>query len=507
MPLKNKILNLVFSNRLREIDKMRKYPHHVQEEVFGSLIKSLSMCEYGKSFGIKNSSTYSYFTKNVPIVSYDQYESWIGRTMNGENNLIWTKDILWYSKSSGTTSSVSKFLPVPNKFLQRGHLQGGKDVLALFMNNYPNNNVLKGKTLTLGGSVEQKSSNDYRYSCGDISAIMMNATPWYAKINRVPSIEVAVTKNFNDKIEGICKECVTQNLTSFAGVPSWNMVMLEKVLEYTGKNNISEVWENMELFVHGGISFEPYRTQYQRLIPSDKMKYMETYNASEGFFGIQDNPLTQDMLLMMDYDIFYEFLPMDSFNDHSTAVPIEGVEIGKNYALIISTAGGLWRYMIGDTVKFTSIYPHKIVITGRTKLYINAFGEEIIIENAENALKKACQATGAEIKEYMAAPIFMSLGNKGRHQWVIEFATAPTNIDIFTEILDKSLMEFNSDYAAKRFNNTTVYAPQVDVVPNKSFNKYMESCGKLGGQNKVPRLSNTRDLMDKFLDFIKNSEQ
>lgn len=504
MPIKNRLLNLVFSNRLKEIDRMRKDPHSVQEELFGSLMRSFSLCEYGRSFEMKNDSSYSYFAKSVPIVSYDQYEQWINRTMNGEKNLIWTKDILWYSKSSGTTSSVSKFLPVPDDYLQRGHLQGGKDVLALFMHNYPNNNVLSGKTLTLGGSVEQKNADAYRYSCGDISAIMMNATPWYAKINRVPSLKIAVTKNFNEKIEGICRECVSQNLTSFAGVPSWNMVMLEKILEYTGKRTISEVWENMELFVHGGISFEPYRTQYKRLIPSDKMKYMETYNASEGFFGIQDDPLTQDMLLMMDYDIFYEFLPMESFDDFSTVVPVEGVEVGKNYALIISTAGGLWRYMIGDTVKFTSVYPHKIVITGRTKLYMNAFGEEVIIENADKSLKKACEATSAEIKEYMAAPIFMSLGSKGQHQWVIEFATPPVDMDRFTQVLDSSLMEANSDYAAKRFNNTTVYAPKVDCVPPNSFHRYMESCGRLGGQNKVPRLSNTRDSLEKFLAFVES---
>lgn len=498
----NSVIRSYFGSRLREIDFFRKHPILAQQEAFRSLATVLGRCAYGREWGVTTGISYEQFAARVPVVTYDDFSGWITRAMQGECNVIWDKDIRWFSKSSGTTSSVSKFLPVPDQYLSRGHLQGGRDVLAVFIDNYPDTTVLKGKTLTLGGSLDTTFHQQHKVTCGDISAIMMSHTPWYARFNRVPSPEVAVMKDFNDKIEGICRECVGKNVTSFAGVPSWNMVMLEKVLAYTGKSNVCEVWPNMELFVHGGVAFDPYRAQYQRLIPSQQMKYMETYNASEGFFAIQDDPMSKSMLLMLDYGIFYEFLPMKHYGDYSKVVPLEGVSVGEDYAMIITTEGGLWRYEIGDTVRFTSLSPHKIEITGRTKLFINCFGEEIVIENAEKALAAACRETGAEISEYMAAPVYMEIGSRGAHQWVLEFSTPPSDLFLFATLLDSTLQAVNSDYAAKRHLDTTLTFPEVSAVEKGSFYGWFAVKGKLGGQHKVPRLSNNRQLMDEFLTYM-----
>lgn len=506
MPILTSIVHTLCSGRLRAIDRYASSAAEIQYEQFRKLTERLSNTRYGEEHRINGHGSYDYFREHLPVVTYDEIAPYIDRMRSGEEHVLWDRKVEWYAKSSGTTASKSKFIPVSPELLESCHLQGPRDVLALFTRNYPESNVFSGKTITLGGShaIDELSKGGAR--SGDLSAIMIQHTPMIAAVNRLPSKEVALLPDFEEKVARICAECVDKNVTSFAGVPSWNMVMLNKVLEYTGKSNICEVWPNMELFIHGGVNFKPYREQYRKLIPSPAMKYMETYNASEGFFAIQDNPAEEDMLLMLDYGIFYEFLEVSDLHDTTKTVPLEGVRPGVNYAMIVSTAGGLWRYLIGDTVTFTSVRPYKIRITGRTKLFINTFGEEIIIDNAEQALAAACRATGAQISEYTAAPVYMEAGSKGSHQWLIEFAVAPTDPELFACTLDRRLQEVNSDYEAKRKNDTTLYAPQVVALPAGTFYRWMKSRGKAGGQNKVPRLANDRRYADELLTFESNQK-
>lgn len=503
--MKNRLVNLFFSQRLKEIDFFRLFPEMAQATVFRRLMGGFANCEYGKKCAVTKDMSYEDFRVNVPVVTYEEYQCWIEKSFKNKLGVVSDEDVLWYSKSSGTTSSKSKFIPVTQRYLKKGHLIGGRDTLAITMDNYPKNGLLNGKALTLGGSIEQNISNDISYSCGDISAIMMSNTPWYAKRFRAPSLDVAITKNFKEKVEKICKECSTQNITSFAGVPSWNLVMMEKILEYNGKQTIPEVWKNIELFTHGGVSFEPYREQYNKLFPNPNMKYVETYNASEGFFGIQDIPNSEDMLLMCDYDIFYEFMPMSRYGDESSIVPIEGVKKDVNYAMIISTSAGLWRYLLGDTVKFTSLTPHRIKITGRTKLFLNVFGEEVVIENSNTAIVAAAKETKAIMSEYMVTPIFMEIGSRGAHQWIVEFSKLPVSFENFAKKVDKTLQEINSDYEAKRFDNTTLDLPQFVFVEKGAFYNWYDSKGIMGGQNKIPRLSNFRELADEFLLYVEKN--
>ena len=386
--------------------------------------------------------------------------------------------------------------------LNDSHLRGPRDLLGMFASLYPETKVFNGKFMTLGGSHKLERLNDTANS-GDLSAIMIDNTPWWASMSRLPRVDTALIPDFERKIERICLETISKNVTSIAGAPSWNFVLLQKILEYTGKRNVLEVWPNMELFMHGGMGFEPYRKQFENLIPSENMKYVESYNASEGFFAIQNNPSSRDMLLMLDYGVFYEFLPVDSLHDYTKAVSVADVKLGVNYAVIITTSAGLWRYMIGDTIEFTSLKPLKIKIIGRTKHFINAFGEEVVIDNAEQALSAACDQTGAIIAEYTAAPIYMNEGNKGCHEWLIEFIKTPKSLDKFIEVLDLRLQELNSDYEAKRLNSVTLDMPKLTELPQGTFYKWMQYRGKLGGQNKVPRLANTREYVDQLKQLLK----
>ncbi|HPF93205.1 MAG TPA: GH3 auxin-responsive promoter family protein, partial [Tenuifilaceae bacterium] len=397
----------------------------------------------------------------------------------------------------------SKFIPVSYEALEECHFRGGKDILALYTDLYPETNIFSGKGLTLGGSHQVDKFNNQSYY-GDLSAILIENIPWWADFIRTPSQKVALIPEWEVKLEMLTKEALKENVTNLAGVPSWNLVMIRHILDYTGKSNLLEIWPNLELFTHGGVSFTPYREQFQKLIPSPGMHYLETYNASEGFFAIQDNPCSNDMLLMLDYGIFYEFIPLDELASPSPhALTIADVEVGKNYALVITTNSGLWRYLIGDTVTFTSTFPHKIKISGRTKHFINAFGEEVIIENAERALKVACEKTGALINEYTAAPIYMGDNAKGAHEWLIEFEVEPADLKFFTAALDNALCSINSDYEAKRYKGITLMEPTVHALKPGTFFRWMRERGKLGGQNKVPRLSNTRDYVDSILELIK----
>lgn len=502
MPLLNSIISWVNVKRLHQIELFKKYPYDVQLEVLTKLVDQASRTTWGVQYGYDSIDSVADYQERVPISTYEDFKPYINRLMAGEQNVVWPTEIKWFAKSSGTTSDKSKFIPVSNEALEDCHFRGGKDVIAFYTRERPGNGILKGKALTLGGSAEVNKFSNQSYF-GDLSAVIIENLPFWAQIIRTPAAEIALIPDFEEKLEKIIRHTVNENVTSIAGVPSWNLVLLKAILDHTGKSNILEVWPNLELFTHGGVSFTPYREQFAKLIPSDKMNYLETYNASEGFFGIQDELDRGDMLLMLDLGIFYEFIPMDQIDDpHPKAYTIGEVETGVNYAIIITTNGGLWRYMIGDTVVFTSLLPHRIKISGRTKYYINAFGEEVILDNAERALMAACRETGATIKEYTAGPLYMSNESQGAHEWMIEFETLPNSLEYFGEALDQSLRSINSDYEAKRYKNLTLMKPRVVSLAPGTFYRWMQKRGKLGGQNKIPRLANDRKYLDELSDIL-----
>jgi len=506
MPIINSIVNWLNVKRNFTIDLFRKYPYNVQKETFGKLISFAAETDWGVKHGYHDEMTIEEFQEKVPLQNYDDIKPYIERLRNGEQNLLWPSEIRWFAKSSGTTSDKSKFIPVSNESLEDCHFRGGKDVLAIYTNNYPETNVLKGKALTLGGSHQINNFSNQSYY-GDLSAILIENLPFWSTFIKTPSAKIALLSEWEEKLEKLTQHTINENVTNIAGVPSWVLVLIKYILEHTGKNNILEIWPNLELFVHGGVSFTPYREQFRQFIPKKDMNYMETYNASEGFFGIQDNPETDDMLLMLDYGIFYEFIPLENIHDENPPVyTVKNVELNKNYAIVISTNSGLWRYVIGDTVYFTSLFPHKIKISGRTKHFINTFGEEVIIDNAEQALQKACEKTGASIREYTAAPIFMDNRAKGSHEWIIEFEMRPDNDDLFKKSLDEELQKINSDYEAKRYKDITLEPPHIHFAPDGSFYKWFSSKGKLGGQNKMPRLSNSRQYVDELMKIINKSQ-
>jgi hypothetical protein len=499
MPVINSIIKWVNFKRNYEIELFKNHPYEVQREVLFELLDKASNTEFGLAHHFRNIRTEKEFREQVPVQTYEDIKSTVGRMMLGEKNLLWPGETRWFAKSSGTTNDKSKFIPVSKDSLEDVHIRGGRDVLAIYLNNYPNSGVLSGKALTLGGSHKVHNYNNNCYY-GDLSAILIENIPFWTDFYRTPSTEISLLEEFQEKIEKIIQYSLDENVTSFAGVPSWYLVLLKRVLEVTGKSNILEVWPNLELFTHGGVKFEPYREQYEKLIPKADMHYMETYNASEGFFGIQDEPDKKDLLLMLDYGIYYEFIAMDDFRaGNLTALPLESVEIGKNYAMVISTNGGLWRYLIGDTVRFTSKEPFKFVITGRTKHFINAFGEEVIIDNAEKAFKIACERTNAIISEYTGGPVYMQNNQKGAHQWIIEFEKLPDDLDHFIQLFDGALKTINSDYEAKRHKNLSLEMPHVVVAKPGLFMEWMKLRGKVGGQNKIPRLSNDRQYLDPLI--------
>lgn len=506
MPIINSIVNFLSTKRLKSIDEFRKHPFETQATIIKGLVETAKGTEWGKMHDFSSIRSIETFQQRTPVQDYNQAKPYIERVRQGEQNVIWPTDICWFAKSSGTTDDKSKFIPVSEESLNSVHFQGGKDTLTIYNYNHPETQIFTGKGLTLGGSHQIDRLNEKAFT-GDLSAILIENIPFWADLFRTPSQKVALIPDFEEKMRRIAEEAIPENVTYFAGVPSWNMVLMKYILEHTGKSNLFEVWPNMELFIHGGVSFTPYREQYRRLFPSDAMNYMETYNASEGFFALQDDPKTNDMLLMLDYGIFYEFIPMDNFFDTSfTPLTVADVKTGVNYAMVITTNGGLWRYVIGDTVEFTSLYPHKIRITGRTKHFINTFGEELIIDNAEQAIKAACEKTGAIVSEYTAAPIYMDSDAKGGHEWLFEFEKEPDSLDEFTSILDQNLIRLNSDYEAKRFKSITLQRPVVHSLRKGVFYEWLKQSGKLGGQHKVPRLYNNRDYIDKLLSINRNQQ-
>ena len=504
MPLLNSVIKWINIRRNYQIQYYREYPLEIQNETLLSLLNNAKNTEWGKKHKYVKISSVKEFQKAVPLQNYNDIKPFVDRLRQGEKDLLWPGEVKWFAKSSGTTSNKSKFIPVTKESLEDCHLRGPKDVFAQYIKNHPETKILKGKMLTLGGShrVNNVSNNSYY---GDLSAIMIENVPFWTDFIRTPTTEIALIEEFEEKIEKIIETTLDQNISSFAGVPSWYLVLFKRLLEKTGKSNILEVWPNMEVFAHGGVNFEPYRAQYQKFIPSEQMHYMETYNASEGFFAIQDNQDRNDMLLMLDYGIYYEFIPMSEWGDENQRVlTLEEIELDENYAMVISTNAGLWRYIIGDTVKFTNKYPFKIKVTGRTKHFINAFGEEVIIDNAERAMQIACNYSGAVVNEYTAGPIFMDEKQKGTHQWIIEFEIPPKDLEHFTKILDNSLKTLNSDYEAKRHKNLALEKPHIISAPKGTFYKWMKKRGKVGGQNKIPRLANDRKYLDELMNMLQN---
>ena len=502
MTIFNSVFTWFMKKRIHQIELFMKYPNEVQEEWFEQLVAGAENTEWGKLYGYKSIENLAQFKERVPIQNYDTLKPYIERMLKGEQNVLWPSEIRWFAKSSGTTSDRSKFIPVSEESLEECHFKGGKDMLTLYFNNRPNARIFTGKSLTLGGSHQVGQLNADTFF-GDLSAVIMKNLPLWAEFYRTPHLDIALLENFEEKIEKMAYATKDVNVTSISGVPTLNILLFKRILEITVKSNLLEVWPNLELYFHGAVNFTPYREQFKKLIPNDDMYYLETYNASEGFFGIQDQDEPGDLLLMLDYGIFYEFLPLENLNDDNPkTLTLDEVELNKNYALIISTNAGLWRYMIGDTIRFSSLSPYRIQITGRTKHYINAFGEELIIDNAERALAEACSQTGAIIRDYTAAPVYFTGNECGAHEWLIEFEKKPPEFERFIDILDETLRRVNSDYDAKRFKDMALRRPIVRKVAEGTFFNWMKEKGKLGGQHKVPRLANNREYIDSILKML-----
>lgn len=497
----NSLISLFTQKRLVQIDYFKANPVEIQRNTLQELLKTAENTTYGQKYSFQTILTAEQYRQRLPIVSYEDIKDGIRQCMDGEQNLFWPEEIKWFAKSSGTTDAKSKFIPVSPSSLENCHFRGGKDVVAIFNRLYPESQVFSGKTLALGGSSDvNKMNNNCQY--GDLSAILISNTPFWANLMKTPDASIMLMNNWEEKLEKICETTVDEDVRCLAGVPSWFLTLINKMLEKNGKSNLYEIWPNLELFIHGGISFVPYQEQYKRLLPDSKMKYLETYNASEGFFGIQDNPGDSSMLLMLDYGVYYEFMPMQEMGKtNPETLLLEEVREGVNYALIITTNGGLWRYMLGDTIQFTSLSPYKFRITGRTKLFINAFGEELIIDNATEALRKTCDQTGSHVFEFTVAPIFMEEGKKGAHEWLVEFETPPADSAKFAEILDSELQKLNSDYEAKRM--LSLECLKIQIARQGLFTDWLKEKGKLGGQHKIPRLWNDRTHIEELLELNK----
>jgi GH3 auxin-responsive promoter len=497
IPIINSIASWVLKQRIHQIELFLKYPNEVQEELLMNLIRRAENTVVGTQYDFASITSYAAFSERVPVSSYEDLQPLIERTRQGEQNVFWDTPIKWFAKSSGTTNAKSKFIPVSNDALEDCHYKGSKDLLCLYLNNNEASEMFLGKSLRLGGSSQIYEDKDTFF--GDLSAILIENMPIWAEFSSTPSNKISLMSEWETKLTAIINETKNENVTSFAGVPSWLLVLMNRLLEETGKGNLLEIWPNLEVYFHGGVSFEPYREQYQKLLPKSDFKYYEIYNASEGFFAIQDLNNSSDLLLMLDYGIFYEFIPMDTFGTtDQKVIRLADVELFKNYAVVITTNSGLWRYLIGDTVRFTSLNPYRIRVSGRTKHHINVFGEELMVENTDQAIAKACQLTQTEIVDYTVAPVFMDGKEKGAHEWMIEFKKNPTNIAQFQKILDDTLQSLNSDYEAKRYNNMTLNPLVINLARKDLFYDWLKERNKLGGQHKIPRLSNQREYLEQL---------
>ncbi len=492
--------------RMARMEQFINYPEEAQKEVFHDLITQGQYTEFGKEHRFSEIYTVKKFKQNVPVQDYDQLKPYINRIMAGEQNLLWNTPIRWFAMSSGTTSDKSKFIPVSQESLADCHYRSGRDVITLYYKDFPQSDLLTGKSLVIGGSHQVSKLNEL-ISYGDLSAVMLQNMPFYGHLMRTPDLSIALMDEWEKKIDRIARETISENVTSIAGVPSWTLILIKYILELTGKTDLKEVWPNLELYIHGGVSFAPYASQFNKLISDPLMRYLETYNASEGFFAAQDNLLhNEGMLLFLNHGIFYEFMPMEELGmAYPHTLQLHEVELGKPYVLIISTNAGLWRYIVGDTIEFTSLYPFRIAITGRTKFFINAFGEEVVVENADKAIAEACFQTGAAINDYTAGPVYFSENNNGAHEWLIEFEKEPDELEKFVDVLDKTLQAINSDYEVKRYKDMALHKPVIRVLPSGTFNNWLKYKDKLGGQHKVPRLSNDRKYIEEILGMIKES--
>ncbi|MCK9160287.1 MAG: GH3 auxin-responsive promoter family protein [Bacteroidaceae bacterium] len=495
------IISKSFHPRLNEIDSYANQAEEIQDKVMMNLINMAKDTEWGKKYDYQSIHNYDDFKNKVPLQTYEEIKTYVERLRKGEQNLLWPSEIRWFAKSSGTTNDKSKFIPVSKEALHDTHYQGGADAVAFYLRSNPQSRLFSGKGLILGGS-HCPNLNSNHSLVGDLSAILIENINPLVNFVRIPSKEIALMDEWETKIEAVANSCMHKNVTNLSGVPSWMLVVIKRILEKTGKQTLEEVWPNLEIFFHGGVAFTPYRDQYKEIIKSEKMHYMETYNASEGYFGTQCDLSDPAMLLMIDYGIFYEFIPLDELEkDNPRCYCLSEIELKKNYAMVISTSSGLWRYMIGDTIEFTQKDPYKFIITGRTKHFINAFGEELIVDNAEKGLAKACSQTGAQICEYTAAPVYMDKHAKCRHQWLIEFTKMPDSIENFASILDSALKEVNSDYEAKRWKDIALQQLEIIVARKGLFHDWLAKKGKLGGQHKVPRLNNSRVYIEEILNM------
>lgn len=490
--IKNSFMSWVMRKRINQIELFSKYPHEVQQNWLDNLLNTAKNTEWGKRYRYNEINSYNNFRNRVPLSNYEDLAPFINRLRKGEENILWPTESKWFAKSSGTSGQRSKFIPVTKESLKDCHFKGGKDMLSLYCYNYPNTQVFNGKSVIMGGSHETSLSTHKKD--GDLSAIIVDNLPFWVNVHQTPNKDIRLMNDFEKKIKEMTRITSQEDVRTISGVPSWMLVFFNQILDYTGASTISEVWPNLELYMHGGVNFMPYKNQFEQLVPKG-INYLETYNASEGFFGIQDQKNSQEMLLMLDYGIFYEFIPLDKLNTKE-AIPLWEVEKGKQYALVISTNAGLWRYLIGDTITFTSVNPYRFKIIGRIGQFINAFGEELIMDDAEKAIQIACLKTAAIVNEYTAAPLYMNEGNQGAHEWIIEFRKTPNNIDVFREELDNNLKKINSDYAAKRNKDLALKKPVIRTVDYGFFYQWMKSQKKLGRQYKVPRLSNNRKHVD-----------
>ncbi len=500
MKLLSPALSRLARMRMWRIEAWMNNPVAAQREVLQDLVTAAQYTEFGRKYNFSSLFSIKAFKQSVPIHEYEDFKPYIQRSMNGEENILWNTPVNWFAKSSGTTSDKSKFIPVSEESLQENHFKASKDVLTLYYNFNPESDLLTGKGLVIGGShTIHKFNEEIHY--GDLSAVLLQNSPFYGNWLRTPELSIALMDEWESKIEKLAHSTIPENVTSISGVPTWALVLIRRILEITGKQNLAEVWPNLELYLHGGVSFTPYREQFQRLMGRD-IYYVELFNASEGFFASQYHPQDEGMLLFAEHGIFYEFMPVEEYGKQDPiTVGLDSVELNKNYAMVISTNGGLWRYMLGDTIEFTSIYPFKIKVTGRLKHFINAFGEEVIVDNSDNAIAQACQKTGAIVNDYTAAPVYFSKHSNGAHEWLIEFEKKPDRLDHFAYELDNALKNINSDYEAKRHKDIALRMPVLHDVEKGVFSAWLKSKGKLGGQHKVPRLSNNRKYIDEIIAF------
>ena len=500
MALINSLVSWVMKKRIHQIELFMRYPHEVQAEWLRKLLANARATEWGKRYDFKSIQTPEQFRNRIPVNDYNSLRPFIDRLRRGEQNILWPSEIKWFAKSSGTTNDKSKFIPVSQEALEECHFKGGKDMLSIYCTNHPETRLFDGKAIAMGGSRQITEVNNESYYQGDLSAILIQNLPSWVEFLRTPNLSIALMDEWEDKIQMMAAETIQHDVTNISGVPSWTLLLFKRILEITGKQNLLEIWPNFELLIHGGVNFTPYKEQFHQLFPSDRVNYLETYNASEGFFGIQDRDHAEDMLLMLDYGVYYEFIPVDQLEaEHPRTLTLAEIELQTHYALLITTNAGLWRYMIGDTIRFTSLSPYRIQITGRTRNFINAFGEELIVDNADKALAIACGRCHAILTEYTAAPVYLEGNKKGCHEWLIEFDRPPDDIAFFTNALDNALKSLNSDYEAKRYHDLLLEEPRIRIMPRGTFYHWMKINGKLGGQHKVPRLSNDRKYLEEIL--------